>query len=59
MEKSRLERFIIGFVVTVLITFVLSLGFAIYAVNSNGGIKETLIIIGKDMKEIGQEISKG
>ncbi len=54
----ELRTIVISIVVGVSVLWFAVIGYTIYAVNDNGGIKNTIIEIGKDIKEIGQEIGK-
>ncbi len=54
----ELRTIIISVITAVVLLWFAVIGYTIYVVNDNGGIKNTIIEIGKDVKEIGQEIGK-
>ncbi len=54
----ELRKIIIIVITAVVLLWFAVIGYTIYAVNDKGGIKNTIIEIGKDVKEIGQEIGK-
>lgn len=58
MKTSNIIKGIIGFTLLVFVLEIGSCSYTIYKINENGGVKETIIDAGKEIKDISKQIGE-